>query len=121
MSKKLLNLLPLVFLVGCASTQKYAWNGYDNNLYAYYKNPAEKEKFIERLKAAIVKAEQTGNIPPGIYAEYGYLCYEGQNYKDAMAYFQKEYDLWPESQPFMQKMILNAKNMLAKSENKEPA
>lgn len=120
MSKKFLNLLPLVFLVGCA-TQRYTWNGYDNSLYAYYKSPAEKERFIERIKETIAKGEQTGKIPPGIYAEYGYLCYEGQNYKDAIIYFQKEHDLWPESQPFMQKMILNAQNMLAKTEKKEPA
>ena len=113
MSKKLLMLIPLVLLVGCAST-KYTWNSYDDNLYAYYKNPTQKERFIERLKQTIVKAEQTGKIPPGIYAEYGYMCFEGQNYKDAITYFQKERDLWPESQAFMDKMITNAKNLMAK-------
>lgn len=118
MDKRLLNIIPLILLVGCAS-QKYTWHGYDNSLYAYYKSPEDKEKFIERLKEAIVKAEQNGNVPPGIYAEYGYMCYESQNYKDAITYFQKEYDLWPESQVFMQKMILNAKNLLAKNETKE--
>jgi hypothetical protein len=117
--KKLL-LLPLIFFIGCA-TQRYTWNGYDNSLYAYYKTPAEKERFIERLKETITKAEQTGKIPPGIYAEYGYMCYEEQNYKDAIMYFQKEYDLWPEAQPFMERMIMNAKNMLVKTERKEGA
>lgn len=118
MHKKLMLLfLPLLFLIGC-TTQRYGWYGYDDKLYAYYKNPNEKEKFIERLKEVILRAEQNGNIPPGMYAEYGYLCFEGQNYKDAIAYFEKERNLWPESQIFMNKMIDNAQKMLYKNQNK---
>ena len=113
MQKKLLALMPLMFLLGCVS-QRYDWHGYDDHLYSYYKDPNQKEKFIEQLKEAIVEGEKTGKIPPGMYAEYGYLCYEGQDYKDAITYFQKEYDLWPESQFFMAKMISNAKTMLSK-------
>lgn len=116
MNKRLWSIIPLVFLIGCAS-QRYAWNGYDASLYGYYKNPADKEKFIERLREIILKAEQTGKVPPGIYAEYGYTFYEKKDYGNAIAYFQKERDAWPESKSFMEKMILNAKSMMEK--NKE--
>ncbi len=117
MNKSVLKLLPLLFLVGCA-TQKYTWNGYDDNLYAYYKNPASKEKFVEHLKETILRGEQNHNVPPGVYAEYGYMLYENQDFPGSITYFQKEHDLWLESRPFMEKMIDNAQKMLSKSQPK---
>ncbi len=114
MNKKFLNLILPLFLVGCAS-QKYSWNNYDGNLYSYYKNPVEKEKFIERLKITILKGEQEGKVPPGIYAEYGYMLYENHDFAGAITYFKKEQDLWPESQYLMEKMIKNAQDLMAKT------
>lgn len=119
-NKRLLSIISLVFLAGCAS-QRYAWNGYDASLYRYYKNPAENEKFIERLHEIILKAEQAGKVPPGIYAEYGYTFYEKKDYGNAIVYFQKEHDAWPESKSFMEKMIVNAKSMMEKNKSKEAA
>jgi len=113
MNKKLLYLIPLLFLVGCSST-RYAWNGYDAGLYSYYKNPADNEKFIERLEQTILQGEKTKNVPPGIYAEYGYVLYENQKFSDAIIYFKKESDTWPESRVFMEKMINNAQKMVDK-------
>ena len=118
MNKSFLKFLPLLLLVGGCATQKYTWNGYDDNLYAYYKNPANKEKFLQHLKETILIGEQNHNVPLGIYAEYGYLLYENQDFSDAIIYFQKEHDLWPESRFFMEKMIDNAKKMLSKSQPK---
>ena len=120
MNNKLVQIVALLFLGGCA-TQKYVWDGYDNTLYAYYKDPAGREKFVEKLKETILKAEQVGKVPPGIYAEYGYTLYEDKNFLEAINYFQKEHDLWPESRFFMEKMIKNAQNVLAKQQSKEPA
>lgn len=120
MNRKILSVLPLLFLAGCAS-QKYTWSGYDDSLYAYYKHPTDKEKFIERLQNAVLKAEQTGKVPPGLYAEYGYMLYEQKGYSDAIIYFKKEHDLWPESQMLMAKMIKNTETLMAKQENKEVA
>jgi len=98
-----------IFLSGCV-TKRYAWNNYDDTLYQYYKNPNEAEVFIEKLDAIIKNGEVSGTVPPGIYAEYGYTFYERGQYSDAIIYFQKEYDKWPESRSFMIKMISNAKN-----------
>jgi len=113
LSKSFVLIFSLFFIGGCAAPQKYAWNSYDSTLYGYYKNPAEKEKYMERLKTIILKAEQSKKVPPGIYAEYGYMFYENKNYPDAIIYFKKEYDLWQESRVFMQKMIDNSNKMLA--------
>ncbi len=116
MYKNLFAAVLLMFLFGCAS-QKYAWNGYDDSVYAYYKNPADKEKFIQRLKTIILNSERAGKVPPGIYAEYGYMFYENHNFSQAIIYFQKEHDLWPESRIFMEKMIKNAQSMMSKKLN----
>lgn len=105
----------LLILGGCTH-QKYAWNGYDDNLYAYYQNPQNKQQFIEHLQKTIVLGEQKNNLPPGIYAEYGYLLYENQNFSEAIVYFKKESDLFPESKFFMAKMIDNSQKMLERNQ-----
>ena len=97
------------FSSGCAST-KYAWNNYDGVLYKHYKNPHDNEEFIEHLNEIIQEGEASGKIPPGIYAEYGYAMYERGQYDEAIKFYQKEYDKWPESRTFMTKMIATAKN-----------
>lgn len=118
MYKKLLVVIPLLLLTGCA-TQKYAWNGYDDSLYAYYKHPENKQKYIEHLNEIILNAEHANaKVPPGIYAEYGYMFYEGHDYSQAITCFQKEHDSWPESAFFMEKMIRDAKTMLEKKQAK---
>jgi len=111
MSFKRINLisliLPLLLFSSCAQTH-YSWNGYDQALYDHYKSPAEREQYIETLRVIILSAEESGKIPPGLYAEYGYTFYEVGNYQQAIQYFQREADLWPESRFFMNKMIRNA-------------
>ena len=112
--RKLFVVIPLLLLTGCA-TQKYSWYGYDDSLYAYYKHPENKQKFIERLNEIITNAEHANaKVPPGIYAEYGYVFFEAQDYSKAIVYFQKEEILWSESAFFMEKMIRDAKEMLNK-------
>lgn len=106
--------LILVLLVaaasGCASQSTlYHWGGYDTALYGHYRNPAEREAWIEALKTAILEAEQQGRrVPPGLYAEFGYALLEEGKRKEAVAYFEKEQQKWPESTALMQKMIRNA-------------
>jgi len=96
-------------LQGCATSTYYAWGAYDEALYAHYKDPQEREAFVENLKKVLLQAEQEGRrVPPGVNAEYGYALYEEGQYVEAVVYFQKERDLWPESRTLMEKMIRNA-------------
>lgn len=115
-----INIFLILLLIGC-TTHRYTWDGYHSTLYKYYKNPAEKEKFMSDLEKIILKAEQTEKVPPGIYAEYGYILYENKKYTEATEYFQKEYDLWPESQLFMMKMIRNANMAVQKTQKMKEA
>ncbi|MBN4078323.1 DUF4810 domain-containing protein [Nitrospina gracilis] len=103
----ILFILSLLFISSCAQTH-YSWNGYDQALYDHYQSPGERAQYVETLKVIVQKAEESGKIPPGLYAEYGYTFYEVGSYQQAVLYFQREASLWPESRYFMNKMIRNA-------------
>jgi hypothetical protein len=112
----------ILFLAGCAAQPRYTWCKYDSTLYDHYKNPAENEEFVEALKEAVLESESAGHVPPGLYAEYGYVMYEHGNNPLAIQYFQKEADKWPESRAFMAKMITNVQQgKKKKDEGANPA
>jgi hypothetical protein len=95
----------------------YAWGSYEETLYAHYRNPQDQEKHLERLKQIVDEAEATGGgkVPPGLYADYGMALYEAGNTKEALAYFGKEKEKWPESTVIMDKMIRNVQRHAAVS------
>ena len=103
-------LLLLIAMTGCVAHSRYNWCDYDTKMYSHYKNPAQREAFVQGLKEIIEEAEPEGKVPPGIYAEYGFALYEEGNHQEAIAYFKKEADKWPESRVFMTKLIAIAGN-----------
>ncbi len=108
---KYLCVLFLLFsLIGCVAHGRYNWCSYDTKMYKHYKNPAEKEEFVQALKEILDDAEPEGKVPPGIYAEYGFVMYEQGNNQQAVLYFQKEANKWPESRAFMAKLIAITNN-----------
>lgn len=112
----LLLSLCLAISAGCAPKTRYSWNGYDEKLYQHYKTPANNEEFVKQLEEIIVIGEKSGNVPPGIYAEYGFALYEKGNFSEAGRYFSLESNNWQESRVLMAKMISNAE-MRAKQKN----
>jgi hypothetical protein len=44
-----------------------------------------------------------------LYAEYGFALYEAGRIDEAVIYFRKEKEKWPESAVIMDKMIRNAR------------
>jgi len=116
--KYVVPLFVVVILAGCGGANtRYAWNNYDAQLYEHYKEPAQKEEFILALKEIIVDAESENKVPPGIYAEYGFLMYEKGDIAQAVLYYQKEADKWPESKFLMAKMIANTQKQPAKHDS----
>jgi hypothetical protein len=99
----------LVAGFACAPLEMYRWGGYDTALYEHYKNPQERDEYVAKLRAVVEDAERSGSVvPPGCYAEYGWALYEQGNTAKAVVYFEKESKQWPESRPFMEKLIRNA-------------
>jgi len=104
---RLLAPILAISLCGCAThVQRYTWGSYDPSLYAYYKDPAKEAALEQSLAASISVADSNqGQVPPGIYAEYGYLQLQQGKNAVAVEFFNKEKAHWPESTVFMDRMI----------------
>jgi hypothetical protein len=121
-TKYLCVLFLLFSLIGCGAHSRYNWSGYDTKMYKHYKNPAEREEFVQALKEIMDVAETEGKVPPGVYAEYGFVMYEQGNIQQAVLYYQKEANKWPESRAFMTKLIAIANNRTKnQKENAHPS
>jgi hypothetical protein len=110
----LTNLLVLM-VAGCATQhQRYDWGSYDPSLYGYYKNPTKVGELSASL-AAVIDAASTNHatVPPGIYAEYGYLQLQQGKNLAAVDLFKQEESHWPESKVFMDRMIKVASTPIA--------
>lgn len=99
-------LATTIFVTGCQTSQQlYHWGEYESGLYGYYKDPAELSALSEELLSAIEDAN--GRVAPGMYAEYGTLLLQQGKKDEAVVYYTKEKELWPESQHLMDAMINN--------------
>ncbi len=106
---------------GCAAApdRLYQWHGYDDALYAQARAPQDTERYLERLRQIIERAEAAhAKAPPGVYAEYGYALFTSGQLEDAVRYYARERDTWPESRVFMEKMIRNTERL---RESRPPA
>lgn len=98
----------LLLAAGCAPQTMYTWRGYDDALYAHYKNPQDHAKHVERMRTIVTETEAAGvRMPPGVYAEYGYALLEESRFDESVTYFGKEKATWPESAVLMEKMVRN--------------
>ena len=98
--------LVLFSLSACGQTNTlYDWNGYNRELLAYYKSPVEQSLFAEKLFEDIEKAEITDTVPPGLYAEYGYIAMQMGETDTAIIFFTKERNAWPEAVFLMDNVI----------------
>jgi hypothetical protein len=108
-NRRILLFLPFLFLsvVGCATRhQRYDWGSYDPSLYGYYKDPTKIGELSVSLAAVIDEANKNhALVPPGIYAEYGYLQLQQGKNSSAVELFKQEESHWPESKVFMDRMI----------------
>jgi len=90
----------------------YQWGSYEDQVYAMY-NSAEKTSPQEQLAKLEADGEKAraGNRtpPPGYYAHLGYLYFETGNPERALASFQNEKTLFPESRSYMDRLIARFK------------
>ena len=92
-------------LSACAPQPMYVWGSYEGGLYSYYENPENIEVLMKALDTTIVSGEESKRVPPGIYAEYGYILLIRNEDDEAISYFKREKSAWPESAVLMDKMI----------------
>lgn len=107
-------LLCTGFVAGCAPKTQYTWGDYGPALYSLYSGDKDLDATALKLQKIIEKGEVKGTVPPGIYAEYGYILLSLGKSGEAITFFQKEKQLYPESTVFMDRMIAAAKIPTAK-------
>jgi hypothetical protein len=115
-SKIKYSLISAVFLTlsGCAAVTEsgYYWGGYSETYYDYIKNPSEQtlNRHVEELYK-IVDYSQKKNlkVPPGIFAELGFIKAKLGADQESIAFYRQESALYPESQPFIERLIADSK------------
>ena len=90
--------------ISCGSTKLYSWYDYQEDYYHYLKNSDEKSlaELTKTYQKIIEKQKETrGTVPPGIYADYGWLLLEAGKTAEAKEMLAKEVELYPESEVFV--------------------
>lgn len=99
----------LIFSLGCATQkQLYYFGDYSQTLYKSAKDQNDESllKHKQELEEIISESEKRNLVvPPGIYAELGYLYLKANNANEAIAFFNKESEVYPESKYFMDRLI----------------
>jgi hypothetical protein len=102
-------LLPALLLVSCSSQKPlYTWSNYNQTSYNYLKNSDEKstQQLIETYDKIIEKQKGArANVPPGLYADYGFLLLQTNRTEQGKAMLQKEIALYPESKVFVDRIL----------------
>jgi hypothetical protein len=104
-------LLASGLLAGCSSPKTlYQWESYQPEVYEYFKGEQPKEAQAEALERDLQKIRSTGKTPPpGYHAHLG-LLYLSMGKDDQMVQqFRTEKTLFPESTPYMDFLLKNAK------------
>lgn len=114
MRRKCLSIAALAFslvlvLSGCGIQKPlYSWYNYDDVVYKYSKSHTseDRENLIKTYEKLINEQRGSrGAVPPGIYAEYGYLLLKEGKQEEGLTLLKKEVALYPESAPFVGRII----------------
>jgi hypothetical protein len=120
-------VFPLSFITfGCATPNKmYYWGDYSNSLYSCRKQATEENlvKHKQILENIIEESNKNDiRVPPGVYAELGYIYFRQNRNDEALRYFELEARTYPESKVFIQRLsqAAKAKGDIPKSDNTLP-
>lgn len=94
-----------LLLGGCAPAELFYWGDYENSLYERYVEN-EMGHTEAQLQESFAYAESTNQrVPPGLYADYGFMLYKRGDKNGAINFFDKEKTLYPEASLLMTKLI----------------
>lgn len=102
-------LLAATLLTGCASRPGlYQWGSYEDQVYKMYSAPetTSPKAQIAALEADLEKARAANRpLPPGHHAHLGFLYFQDGQLDRAVASFETEKRLFPESRAYMDHLI----------------
>jgi hypothetical protein len=100
-------------LAGCAANTPpplYQWDGYQPQVYEYFKGQTDPQKQIDALEKALQQIRAKGNRPPpGFHAHLGMLYASVGNDQKAFDEFQAEKQSFPESSTYMDFLLKKSK------------
>ena len=105
-------LFACIFFSGCTPKGMYYFGDYSKSLYACEKFHNEETliKHKQQLEKIIQESEKRNlPVPPGIYAELGYIKQNEKKSEESIKLYQTEAQLYPESKYFMDRLIQSAK------------
>jgi hypothetical protein len=107
-----LSLLGCVLLSGCQTAPKtlYQWEGYQPQVYEYFKGQKSPEEQISALEQGLQKIRAKGNMPPpGYHAHLGMLYASIGKDDQVVQQFETEKTLFPESAAYMDFLLKKSK------------
>ena len=110
MKKHLIAAAAVLILASCARQKPlYDWHDYDDTSYGYQKD-SDKESIEDVLGSYkdIVKEQKDGTrkaVPPGVYADYGFLLLQNGRTKKGSQMLEREVKLYPESKIFIDRIL----------------
>ncbi|MBO5025879.1 MAG: DUF4810 domain-containing protein [Bacteroidaceae bacterium] len=109
MKKTLLAVFVIMSITSCTTTQTlYSWYDYEDITYQYSKKRTDelKVKVLEQYQKLTEKQKGTrGTVPPGLYAEYGYLLYMTGKHEEGLKFLKEEIKFYPESEKYISRII----------------
>jgi hypothetical protein len=93
-----------LLISGCSPAGLYYWGDYEESLYQRYIEH-DSEKAEDYVRETLEDAVSENRVPPGLYADYGFMFYQRGNKNAAIEYFEKEKKLFPESSALMSTLI----------------
>jgi hypothetical protein len=96
-------------LVSCIAPKTlYSWENYDDTSFKYLKYSDDKstEQLIKTYQKLIEKQKGTLKVvPPGVYADYGFILLQADRTTEGKEMLEKENALYPESKVFIDRIL----------------
>lgn len=110
MTRLLLLLVSGLLLCASCSSSKplYGWYGYESAAYRYSKRATpemEKRLLLEYRKMVSRPKGVRKAVPPGLYAEFGFLLCQTGHRTEGLAFLREEVKAYPESEKYISRII----------------
>ena len=110
--------IAVLFFAGCISLSAcatvpipYNWSGYSSSLYGVKKEPSDEKLHAHKLVLMQIIQGSDGKplrVPPGIYAEYGYILVKEGKTEEGIKYLDLEAQTFPEAKVFIERVKAQA-------------
>jgi hypothetical protein len=109
MRKILILICAYILLISCSSPKSlYSWGKYEAASYNYLRKNDEKATQVLIGSYDLIIKKQKGTratVPPGVFADYGFVLLQENKIADGKAMLEKEIALYPESKLFIEKIL----------------